>query len=212
MSAMNDNETENSGYDIRQLRERRPLAVERWFLEHADALYTFIFYRVGRDEELATEVVQETFLAALERIADYDRERGPMLPWLTYTARNCIRKALKERGRLRSLGDRWEVIDRKLLAAYSELATTPLPDEVLEREETAELVQMTLSNLPDNYRNALRQHYCLQRSLREIAGTLGVTEGAVKSLLHRARLAFKAAFETIAESFERQPRPRRVIP
>ena len=192
-------------------KEKAGCDIERWFLEHADAIYTFVFYRVGRDEELATEVVQETFLAALERIEDYDRERGPMLPWLTYTARNCIRKALRQRGRLRSLGDRWEVIDRKLLAAYSELASSPLPDEILEKEETAELVQMALSNLPDNYRRALQQHYCLQRPLREIADGLGVTEGAVKSLLHRARLAFKAAFETIADSFERQPRPRRVI-
>jgi RNA polymerase sigma-70 factor (ECF subfamily) len=201
MSAMNKQAKPRAGRDI-----------ESWFLEHADAIYTFVYYRVGRDEELATEVVQETFLSALERIEDYDRERGPMLPWLTYTARNCIRKALRQRGRLQSVGDRWEVIDRKLLAACSELATRPLPDELLEREETAELVQMALSNLPDKYRIALRQHYCLQRPLREIADDLGVTEGAVKSLLHRARLAFKAAFETIAESFERQPRPRRVIP
>jgi len=209
---MNDHDEQTAGYEIRQLRDRRPQAVERWFLEHADAIYTFVFYRVGRNEDLATEVVQETFLAALERIGDYDQERGPMLPWLTYAARNCIRKALRQRGRLKSLGDRWEAIDRKLLAAYGALAISPLPDELLEREETAELVQMALSNLPDNYRSALRQHYCLQRPLSEIADGLGVTEGAVKSLLHRARLAFKAAFETIAGSFERQPRPRRVIP
>jgi RNA polymerase sigma-70 factor (ECF subfamily) len=196
-------------------KRKKPRAgqeVERWFLEHADAIYTFVFYRVGKDEELATDVVQETFLSALERIDDYDPKRGPMLPWLTYTARNCIRKALKQRGRLKSLGDRWEVIDRKLLAAYGELASSPLPDEVLEKEETAELVQMALSNLPGNYRRALQEHYCRQRSLHEIARGLGVTEGAVKSLLHRARLAFKAAFETIANSFESEPRPRRVNP
>jgi RNA polymerase sigma-70 factor (ECF subfamily) len=209
---MRNHETEQRSYDIRKLRERKPRAIEGWFLEHADALYTFIYYRVGKDEELATELVQETFLAALERIDDYDQARGPMLPWLTYTARNRIRKALRERGRLKALGDRWEYIDRKLLAAYAELAVSQLPDEVLVREETAELVRMALSNLPENYRSALEQHYCRELPLREIAGSLGTSEGAVKSLLHRARLAFKAAFETIAESFERQPRPRRVIP
>jgi RNA polymerase sigma-70 factor (ECF subfamily) len=209
---MRNHGTEQGSYDLRQLRARKPGAIEGWFLEHADALYTFIYYRVGRDEDLATELVQETFLAALERIEDYEQARGPMLPWLTYTARNRIRKALRERRRLKGLGDRWEVIDRKLLAAYAELATTPLPDAVLEREETAELVRMALANLPEGYRRALEQHYCRELPLREIAGSMGTSEGAVKSLLHRARLAFKAAFETIAKSFERQPSPRRVIP
>ena len=203
---------QRTGFDIRQLRKRRPEAVERWFLEHADAVYTFVFYRVGKDEELATEVVQQAFLGALERIEEYDPARGAMLPWLTYGARNYIRKALRERGRLKALGDRWEAIDRRLLAAYGKLAESPLADEILEKEETVELVQMALSNLPDNYRSALQQHYCQQRSLRDMAGSLGISEGAVKSLLHRARLAFKAAFETIAESFERRPGPRRVIP
>jgi RNA polymerase sigma-70 factor (ECF subfamily) len=200
MDDMQNRVNEISGYEIKQLRERRPRAIERWFLEHADALYTFVFYRMGKDEELATEVVQETFLTALERIEDYDPARGAMLPWLTYSARNCIRKALRERGRLKALGDHWEAIDRKLLAAYGELENRPLPDELLEKEETAELVQMALSNLPDNYRDALQQHYCGRRTLREIGTDLGITEGAVKSLLHRARLAFKAAFETMADS------------
>jgi RNA polymerase sigma-70 factor (ECF subfamily) len=191
-----------SRYEIeyRQLRDRDPEAVERWFLEYADAVYTFVFYRVGRNEELATEVVQETFLAALRKIGDFDPDRGEMLPWLTYTARNCIRKALRRRGRQKEIGDRWEEIDRKLLAAYGELASSPLPDEVLEKKETTELVQMALSNLPDSYRRALMQHHCEQRSLEEMAGGCGMSESAIKSLLYRARLAFRAAFQTIAES------------
>jgi RNA polymerase sigma-70 factor (ECF subfamily) len=184
--------------EYRRLRDRDPDAVERWFLEYADALYTFVFYRVGRNEELATEVVQDTFLTALRKIEYYEPGRGAMLPWLTYTARNRIRKVLRRRGRLRQVGDRWDEIDRKLLAAYRELNTSPLPDEVLERKETAELVQMALSNLPDNYRRALKEHYCEQRSLDEIAGGSGISESAVKSLLHRARLAFRTAFQTIA--------------
>jgi RNA polymerase sigma-70 factor (ECF subfamily) len=189
-----------SDIEHQKLRDRDPDAVERWFLEYADPLYTFVFYRVGRDQELATEVVQETFLTALRNISNYEPGRGAMLPWLTYTARNRIRKVLRRRGRFREVGDRWEEIDRKLLEAYGELERAPLPDEVLERKETSELVQMALSNLPDNYRRALKQHYCEQRPLDEIASGSGMSESAVKSLLHRARLAFRTAFQTIAES------------
>ena len=71
---------------------------------------------------------------------------------------------------------------------------------------------MALSNLPGSYRSALRQHYFEQRSLREMAATSGSTESAVKSLLHRARLAFKAAFQTIAESLHDRPAAGRQTP
>ena len=186
--------------DLELLRNRQPEAVERWFQEHADAVYTFIFYRVGKDPDVATDVVQETFLTALRKIGEYDPGRGAMLAWLTYVSRNCIRKALKQAGRYKTYSELWEQIDRKLVAAYRELATAPLPEEVLEREETAELVHMTLSSIPGNYERALKRHYYQRQSLKEIARAEGMTEGAVKSLLHRARLAFKTAFQTFAEA------------
>ena len=81
--------------DLDGLRRREPAAVERWFLEYADALHSFVYYRVDRDQALAEDVVQETFLTALGKIESFDPRRGEMLPWLTYTARNCIRAALR---------------------------------------------------------------------------------------------------------------------
>lgn len=208
-------DTQRDAIDLRQLqslRRREPRAVERWFLQHADALYTFVYYRVNRDETLAEDVVQETFLTALGKIEAFDPERGAMLPWLTYTARNCIRAALRRRGLLKTVGDSWDRIDGRLAAAFKELDSAPLPDELLERRETAELVQMALANIPEKYRTALRGHYCGNRSLEQIAAAEGTTASAVKSLLHRARLAFKAAFQTIADSLEQRPPERRVEP
>ena len=198
--------------DHHGLRRRDPQALERWFLDHADAVYTFVYYRVGRDREIATEVVQETFLDALRKLDEFDPSRGGMLTWLTWVARNRIRQSLRDRGRYRTTDDPWDKIDARLLDSYRALESTPLPDEVVERHETAELVQTALANLPDGYRQALREHYCDQRSLREMATTRNVSEGAVKSLLHRSRLAFKAAFRTIAESFAEDTAVRRVTP
>jgi RNA polymerase sigma-70 factor (ECF subfamily) len=198
--------------ELRPLRRRRPEAVERWFLEHADAIYTFVYYRLGRDPDSASDVVQETFLTALRDIDDFDPARGKMSTWLTLVSRNCIRRALRQRDRYRSDAAMWDRIDARLAAAYRELETAPLPDEILEMRETADLVRMALSHLPGNYRRALREHYCERRSLREIAASSGTTEGAVKSLLHRARLAFRAAFRTIAESMRDRPSAGRLTP
>ena len=76
--------------DLESLRARQPQVVEEWFRGHADAVYTFAFYRVAKDGELANEVVQESFTTALRRINQYDPDRGPMLAWLNGIARNSI--------------------------------------------------------------------------------------------------------------------------
>ncbi len=187
------------------LRARQPQAVEEWFREYADAVYTFAFYRVGKDPELATEVVQDTFVSALSRIEEYDPRRGLMLPWLTYRCRNSIRKALRQRKGGDALAGFWEETDRRLLAAYRQLATAPLPGDVLCQQETKELVHLTLASIPGNYQEVLTQHYLEQRSLKDIAASHGLSEGAIKSLLHRARLAFKTAFVTFADALSVEP-------
>lgn len=198
--------------DLEALRRRRPDAVGTWFNTYADAVYAFVFYRVGKDPDLAADVAQDTFVTALGKIRDFDPERGEMFPWLTYIARNRIRKTVRRRLRHRTVSDFWDVVDRRLTRALSELGESPLPDELLERKETEDLVQIALSNLPFRYQRALRGHYFEDRPVRELAALEGMTEGAVKVLLHRARLAFRAAFETIAATLQEKVGAGRALP
>ncbi len=180
------------------LRRKEPHAIEEWFLDHADLLYTFVYYRVGGDPEVAADVVQETFVAALDRIDRYDPSRGSMRVWLRYIARNRIRAANRERAWLAGGNDVWERIDARLESGAVATAEDQLPSDVLERSERAEFVQMTLANLPDRYRLALVEHYVEHSSLAEMASRGGTSEGAVKSLLFRARAAFRSAFTVIS--------------
>ncbi len=188
--------------DREALNRRDPGAVGEWFLAHADLVYTFAFYRVGRDPDLAADVVQETFMAALDRIEQYDPSRGSMAVWLQYVARNRIRSANRERGRLTGGSDVWDRIDARMEASVLAAPNDELPSDLLERSERAELVQITLANLPESYRRALVDHYVEQRSLAEIAEREGTTAGAVKSLLFRARGAFRAAFAVISRELD----------
>jgi RNA polymerase sigma-70 factor (ECF subfamily) len=186
--------------DFRRLRRRDREEVVRWFDAYSDPVYGFIFYRVGRDADLAGDVAQETFVTALETIERFDPCRGEMFPWLTHIARNCIRKALRSRGRDGRLPDFWETVDHKLARAITGMGSDIFPEELLAQKEMAELVRMALTNLPFRYQIALRRRYFEELSLHEIAALEGISEGAVKVLLHRARLAFRTAFETISAS------------
>ena len=191
-------------FDKRQLRRllrNDPKTIERWFYTYSDSLYTFVFYRVGKDNQLAADIVQETFLKALRDMQKYDPNRGSMFAWLTLLSKNCVKQALRERGREISYDRIWQDIDSGLLTAFEQIATEPLPDEVIERAETAQLVQMTLANIPANYKHVLKQYYYQLKPPKEIAVSVGVSEGAIKTMLYRARQAFKAAFLRLEKSF-----------
>jgi RNA polymerase sigma-70 factor (ECF subfamily) len=186
------------GGDLRAALKGDREAIARFYDAHVDGLYTFVFYRVGRDATLAEDVVQETFAIALSRKADYDAARGSVGSWLTVLSRNVIRDHLRAHKRTDELAATWERIDATLAQTFAAMAERPLPGEVLERAETRDLVHMAVANLPGQYRNALTRKYVDGESLETLAGELGISVDATKSLLARARRAFRDTFATLS--------------
>jgi RNA polymerase sigma-70 factor (ECF subfamily) len=185
--------------DLEKVRNGDPLALRQWFDVHVDKVYGFIYYRVGNDPQAASDVTQATFERALERLGDFDPARGSMATWLRITSRNLIRDHLKISNRNVPLEQLWARLDSVLESHLSEIDDQLLPDEALERDETRELVSMTLANLPENYRDMLDAKYLDEQSLETIAAARGTTTDAVKSMLRRARAAFRATFQTLSD-------------
>ena len=163
--------------------------------ENVDGLYAFVFYRVGSDAAIDEDVVHDTFMQAIDRAREYDPKRGSVRNWLITLSRNVIRKHRKP-----SLEATWDKIDRALLEVFQALDESPLGDEVLARRETRELVNMAIANLPDPYGSVLQRKYVGGESLADLARDLSVSEDAVKSLLARARRAFRDTFLTLSEA------------
>lgn len=170
-------------------------------------LYAFCFYRVGANRHVCEEVVQETALRALGDLANYDPARAGnrIFGWLQGLARNEIRRALKGRKDAVSLDALWSRMDRELTDVYAKLEQSPFDDALLEREETRDVVNATMSQLPPHYREALERKYLDGESVREIAGALSVSEKSVESLLTRARKAFRATFLALGRNLGAQP-------
>ena len=189
------------GADLRAARAGDQEAIARLYDAHVDGLYTFIYYRVGRDTSLAEDAVQETFAIALSRQTEYDAARGSVATWLTVLSRNVIRDHLKAHRRSDELATAWERIDATLAQTFAAMAELPLPGEVLERTETRDLVHMAVANLPEQYRTALTRKYVDGESLETLATELGISVEATKSLLARARRAFRDTFATLSANF-----------
>ena len=189
------------GGDLRAAQDGDKVAIARFYDAHVDGLYAFVFYRVGRDATLAEDVVQETFTLALTKRDAYDTARGSVGSWLTVLSRNVIRDHLRDHRRADELQTTWERIDATLAQTFAAMAERPLPGEVLERAETRDLVHMAVANLPDQYRTALTRKYVDGESLETLAGELGISIDATKSLLARARRAFRDTFATLSTHF-----------
>jgi RNA polymerase sigma-70 factor (ECF subfamily) len=165
-------------------------------------LYAFCLHRVERNRHLCEEVVQETLLRALRELANYDptRSNDSIFPWLTGLARNEIQRVLAREKGGRSLEALWAKVDRELLAVFTRLESEPFADELLQREETCELVNATMAQLPLHYREALEAKYVGGKSVRDLASAWHTTEKAVESQLTRARKAFRATFLALSSS------------
>lgn len=167
-------------------------------------LYSFCLYRVGRNQHLCEEVVQETLLRALRELARYEPARAGnnIFPWLTGLARNEIQRVLGRENFALSLQGLWEKMDRDLVSIYARLESEPLADDVLERAETRELVNATMSQLPPHYREALEAKYVNGKSVRDLADSWNVSEKAAESQLTRARKAFRAVFLALSSNLK----------
>src|SRR5262249_19322514 len=118
-------------------------------------LYAFTYHRLGRDHHAAEEVVQETLLLALERIAQFDPERGDLHTWLAWLSRNATRRANEHRRR-------FVTIDAG--GAASAAAPSEPPDDQL---DTPALVAVALERLPQGYRTVLERKYVRGESVHD---------------------------------------------
>jgi len=169
---------------------------EAFYERHLESLYEFVHYRVGGDRALAEDVVQDTLLVALERLAGFDG-RSSLHTWLCGIARNKLRAARRKR-RPVLVEDLLAETDPEIDAILAAVEREPLPDHVLERQETQELVGATLSSLPPEYREVLVGKYLDERSVNELAALGGRGAKATESLLFRARQAFGRVFTLLA--------------
>lgn len=166
------------------------VAVAELYDRHAATLHALLLRILG-DRSDAQEVLQECFLQAWRRAADFDPSRGSEIAWLVSIARN---RAID---RLRS---------RNLRSVREEEAGREIPNELqsVDRGEGAERqailaelrqrMRAALDELPEAQRTALELAYFQGLSQSEIAERLGEPLGTIKT---RTQLAMKKLRESL---------------
>jgi len=152
----------------------------RMFLEGVIPRLYGMFLKSWPNPSLAEELVQKTVFDAVRGRNTYDSQKGTAQEWIFGIARNNIRLEIRKRASRPSVdGD---------ISIYIELIDAePLPDEILEKSETAEIVRNGLATLNDKEQTVLKAKYLEELSAAQIADRLEITEKAVHDLLYRAR-------------------------
>ncbi len=149
---------------------------------HAPAVYRVARERLP-DVEAATDVVQETFaraLASLDKLREPDRFR----PWVLSIARHAAIDDRRTRSRLTPLGDE----DAGDLPSHDRG-----PEEAAELTELAELLEVCVADLSPRDASAVYLVTHLGLSPAEVGAALGVSPGAAKVVVHRARRRLRDA-------------------
>ncbi|HIC93846.1 MAG TPA: sigma-70 family RNA polymerase sigma factor [Anaerolineae bacterium] len=160
---------------------RRAMAGDREAFAHlVEAYQTPVYnlaYRMLGDPAEAEDAAQETFLRAYTRLNTYRPERKFSSWLLAIASHYCI-------DRLRRRRLQWPSLDEVTPCLAS---GDDQPEEAAIKQERRDEVQALLDELPAPYRATVILRYWYDLSYREIAEAMGITEGAVKSRLHRAR-------------------------
>ena len=171
----------------------------QFFDDYFPRLFRFILRRTNRDAETARDVVQSALLKGLRNMASY-RGEASLFTWFCQIARHeCSDQLARQQAQARTLVALEN--DPSVRAALESLqwASDSEPEEVMQRDESRELVHAALDYLPARYARLLEMKYVEELPVEHIAQRLGVTAISVQSLLARARKAFREAHETLTD-------------
>jgi len=155
-------------------------ALEELYLIHFDRIYSYLHVSVGNRHD-AEDLTTQTFLKMLEKIGSFKWQSAPFSAWLFRIAHNLAMDHFRARRR-------WQPEEE-------------VPEPPGEEEPSAELAAMQtigresmlklIERLSPEQQQVLTLKFVFNLPNAEVAAILDKTEGAIKSLQHRALVSLQ---------------------
>ncbi len=171
---------------------------EKWVDLHGDALFRFAFLRL-RDREAASEAVQETFLAALKNLKQF-QGRSSERTWLIGILKFKIFDHFRKRNANRENSENPLDIDlyHRPIGPWRDHPQSwgAIPSDTLENKEFWGAFNRCVEGLPETLRQVFILRELEPMELKKVCNVLGSTPTNVVVRLHRARLRLRKCLET----------------
>jgi RNA polymerase sigma-70 factor, ECF subfamily len=157
---------------------------------HKRGIVNFLYGTV-RSAEDANDLAQETFVRAYSHLGTFNPQLAKFSTWLYQIARNAARTHLGKERRRPQHEELYE--DETLEQRLPDTRREASPDAMILAEEEQQTVRAALLAVPEKMRTALSLRYYRHMEYQEIAETMGVTLGNVKTLIHRGKASLARA-------------------
>ncbi len=158
----------------------------RAYKEYADALYKYIYFRVGQDTATAEDLLQQTFCNVWRAMRDKGKIQH-LKAFCYRTARNLAIDHMRQKVR------------RKELSIDDEHMPELQDEENLEQNITiaisAQQLLTLMEQIPQQYADILDLRFTQELDIAEIAEILQATPNAISVKLHRAIARLKKEYE-----------------
>src|SRR6185437_12023255 len=150
-------------------------ALEELYLIHFDRIYSYLHMSVGNRHD-AEDLTTQTFVKMLESIGKFRFRAAPFSAWLFRIAHNLAMDHFRA-------GRRWQPEEEVPEPLGSEESSAE--DEAMQSIGRASMLEL-IEELSHEQQQVLTLKFVFNFSNKEAATILGKTEGAIKSLQHRA--------------------------
>jgi RNA polymerase sigma-70 factor (ECF subfamily) len=174
----------DSTRNLRRLVERGQLgdraALEELYLLHFDRIYSYLHMSVGNRHD-AEDLTTQVFLKMLESITRFKFQSAPFSAWLFRIAHNLAMDHFRA-------SRRWQPEENVPEPEPPEESAAE--EEALESIGRASMLDL-IENLSMEQQQVLMLKFVFNFANAEAAAILGKTEGAIKSLQHRALVSLQ---------------------
>lgn len=171
------------------LRRRDADAFAVLFEQYSDKIFRLALGLLG-DEDEAEGIVQDSFLRLFEKLDQFEG-RSQLGTWLYRVAYNASIDRLRKRRPTQPLADEAQADDDTPFMPALLTDWSQAPEALFDSGETQAQLETAIGQLPERLRGAFILREIEGLSTAEAAVVLGISEGAVKVRLHRARLLLR---------------------
>jgi RNA polymerase sigma-70 factor (ECF subfamily) len=173
--------------------------IASWVDIYTPKLYQWALQKC-RDQSLAEDLVQDTFLAAFEAFEKFKGDSKP-LTWLFGILNNKLNDHFRKSSKMgmESLMAEQQADDLFNEAGHWEKETTfgtwQEEKHLLDNVDFLKIFELCLGNLPLIWRDALLQKYIFEKEAKEICQELGITNTNYWQIVHRGKLLVRKCLE-----------------